>query len=250
MPDRFTPSFSEKPPEVPIVPVESLISGIDLSDISQLKEFIQNQGSKTDSDRMRQNQIEDAAGLPGTTEFAGILYSRLDRHPNPENQRMEEKLRRGFSDQVVVDLGSGENIMGLRTASLLGARGYIAVEKYWPDKLLENIKSIGSDPGKDPNMRTIPVAIAPEDMLTFLRRLPDESVSVMAVGIDEYILDSNQPGVSSYIQAVNDEINRVVSRTGVFIGYNSVISAGGKDFDFELAGADGNVCVVLRKAKQ
>jgi hypothetical protein len=116
-----------------------------------------------------------------------------------------------YKDQIVVDLGAGIMPYGLKISESLGAKGYIAVEPNFPNSLRENIYS-----------HSIPFTIIPEDMLTFLRRLPDESVSILTSGIDECILQSKE-----YITSVEEEIERTLHQLGTYINYCSLFKPKG-----------------------
>ncbi len=124
-----------------------------------------------------------------------------------EQQRdLKRKLKRYFKNQIIVDLGAGKNIRGLQIATALDAKGYIGVESNWPKQLHDIIKR------KEETLK-IPVAVVPEDMLSFLQRLPDKSVGVMAHGITWEILHSQD-----YTDKVDNEIMRVLAKNSAFFG--------------------------------
>ncbi len=135
-----------------------------------------------------------------------------------ENKSPLTSIFRYFRNQIVVDLGAGESYYLHNLASILGAKAYVGVEKYHANTLKENIgrstpETIERDFDRGPaNVEPIPAAIESEDMLSFLRRLPDNSVSIFASGIDRNIICDNE-----YLQAVRDEIARVLHPEGAYI---------------------------------
>jgi hypothetical protein len=129
-----------------------------------------------------------------------------------------------FKDQVVVDLGAG-SAEGYYYAALAKAKGYIAVDKYCRDegqipysffKFLEEhfstcfLKKLASV------VKPIPGVEVSQDMLTFLQRLPDNSVSILTSGIDDCVLPNDD-----YRYAVEKEIKRVLDPNGVHINHFS-----------------------------
>lgn len=75
--------------------------------------------------------------------------------------------------------------------------------------------------------KLIPFSIAQEDILSFLKRLPDNSVSLFASGIDAHIMGTYHGEIYSdqerykknleYVDALNKEFYRVLDPQGVFI---------------------------------
>lgn len=141
--------------------------------------------------------------------------------------RVNRALGDKFKNQVVVDLGAG-NFYGYEAAVIGEAKGYVAVDKY------NDLSRMYADPkevkdrmddndsfakGRD----IIPAAVELDDMLSFLRRLPDNSVSIISSGqID--VIDNQK-----YREEVRKEVARVLSDEG-FLIVNSGIGA---DLDLE-----------------
>lgn len=165
-------------------------------------------------------------------------------------------LKERMRDEVVVDLGAGFDRKGYILACLLGAKGYVGVDLNTPRrgyastrvgitgnmnenefrqemvKSLVGQRNIGRETTEEYNAeleRTgkvldyslirpvlIPTSAVKEDMLDFLRRLPDDSVSIFMFGIDTNIIEGRK-----YIQELNQEIERVLSRNGGLINAGS-----------------------------
>jgi len=127
-----------------------------------------------------------------------------------------------FRNQLVVDLGAGPGAVGYYFAALAGARGYVAVDKYCADGVIEcgadEIKHFFKDKigPLDFEVKPIQGISTEQDMLTFLKRLPDKSVSILASGIDGYLLPDLR-----YTSDVTQEIGRVLSPEGVYICHDS-----------------------------
>jgi hypothetical protein len=112
-----------------------------------------------------------------------------------------------FSNQIVVELGAGCFSYGYLLATMLGASSYIGVEPYYADLLAVNIESTTVSV-----LNPIPYSIISEDMLKLLRRLPNETVSVMAFGIEKCIISNER-----YRKNVESEIERVLHPLGCFV---------------------------------
>ena len=116
--------------------------------------------------------------------------------------------------QSVVELGAGMMPHGYLIAATFGARNYLAIEPYYADVLL---KAIGQAIEEQRNVITeIPWKVSSDDMLTALRGIPDGSVSILACGIEDCILPD-----ADYKAAVEAEIARALSETGVFASSHS-----------------------------
>jgi hypothetical protein len=105
--------------------------------------------------------------------------------------------------QVLVDIGAGETGNGYMFASRFGAKGYVGVEPNWANELSTSISK--------QEVQLIPAIVVKEGMLDFLKRLPDKSVSVMAVAIDHCIITSEMA------VEVSSQIERVLDPMGGFI---------------------------------
>ena len=138
-------------------------------------------------------------------------------------------------NQVVVDLGAGSgDCMMYNFCSTAGAKGYVGVDKFRDgfseffskndeDAILnKQIQRSKRDHVSErivkENFHAIPGAGVKEDMLAFLRRLPDKSVSVITNGIDYHVIESQE-----YRNEVGKEIERVLHPEGVYITLGSDI---------------------------
>ncbi len=107
------------------------------------------------------------------------------------------------TNQVLIDLGCGKNNYGCEIANKCHFMAYIGVDKDG----LQDINISSEDLGFK-----IPSVFVKEDMLTFLKRLPNESASLMANGIDHFIINDGK-----YRDEVIKEIYRVLSPVGFYL---------------------------------
>lgn len=164
-----------------------------------------------------------------------------------------------FHEEIVLDLGVGKNIDGYVLALVSGARGYIAVEhrhmqrffakitapdKFTSDtqlreKIAKNSPYLQKIPTYDPQevervqeqmraylagtLKDIPVVLLAEDMLVATKRLPDQSVSVLAGGIDSVMISDD-----TYAAAMEEEIARILSPSGAYAATHSRLQPKGK----------------------
>jgi len=127
-----------------------------------------------------------------------IVYNELSK----KKQNFDE-----LKNQVLVDLGAGSFGQAYLTfAQEYGCKAYIAVEPIFYEKLHMRLSQ---KPG-------ISKAVIAEDMLTFLKRLPNNSVSFIISGV-EYL---PRP---KYINAVKEEIKRTLHKKGVCLIFESQI---------------------------
>lgn len=154
--------------------------------------------------------------------------------------RIQMSFLDSLKSQTLVDLGCGFNLPGYKIAKRCGFGAYMGVdvstrdrsltEENWNERKLEiarwMVESSSEEDykegvsqfcyklyGKNPNERysPIPACLVHEDMLTFLRRLPNDSVSLMANGIDTCIISGR------YRVEVTEEIYRVLHPKGLFL---------------------------------
>lgn len=114
-------------------------------------------------------------------------------------------------DQVLIDLGCGENFSGYLIARDCGFKAYVGVDKVRDGCIGEYRRN---------EAPKIPCIFVREGMLTFLKRLPDESVSLMANGIDQYIIRGE------YREDVVNEIKRVLSPRGFYLTDSLIVREG------------------------
>lgn len=184
---------------VPVVAVEKLLPGIDTKglyseDLEKFSEY--------------QPYFKDGGGRSQETAYADILKSVFITGKRPE---IFERLK----GKIVVDLGAGMYPYVYSIAVESEASGYIAVDlwngQHLKDELGEWINGRGQTdyyPRVNAQER-ISASFVDEDMLTFLQRLPDHSVSITAFGLGDGIIKGQ------YAKDVNKEIQRVLHPDGV-----------------------------------
>jgi hypothetical protein len=152
-----------------------------------------------------------------TTSYAVELFAFPDLSPT-KKITAEKTLNAAFKDQTVVDLGAGAYMNGYLLVARAGAKSFIAVEPYFTEEAMESIaehkkrKQISIDKKKY-QLKDVPTALVAEDMLGFLKRVPDNSVSVLCSGIDRDVIDNDY-----YVALVAEEITRVLAKNGTYIG--------------------------------
>ena len=159
---------------------------------------------------------------------------------NEEVVRIKVSFLDKLKSQTIVDLGCGFNLNGYQIARRCGFGAYVGVDvstsdgrlnkENWSDEKIKIARWMVDDTDDKnytegvsrfcyklfeeyPRERydPIPACLVHEDMLTFLNRLPNESVSVMANGIDTCIISGR------YREEVRDEVYRVLHPEGLFL---------------------------------
>jgi|TARA_Y100000588_G_scaffold182495_1_gene196237 hypothetical protein len=136
--------------------------------------------------------------------------------------------------QSVVELGAGMMPHGYLIAATFEAKNYLAIEPYYADVLLKTLRQAIED--QKHVVAEIPWKVSSDDMLSALQKIPDESVSVLACGIEDCILPD-----AGYKAAVEAEISRVLSETGVFASSHSDLHPKGlreETFEFQRIGSE------------
>ena len=210
------------------------------------------------SEVFRNKPVEDVGqitkgevGKDYETSFASAA-SFLLSDINENKGEKYDRVKKLFENIPIVDLGAGQNQRGYFLARIIGASGYVATEpNNWvslEDELTNQNTSghnysdhTGHFSPKIEKFKKIPFAIAPEDALTFLKRLPDHSVGISSFGIDGYVLGSAFRGsmskgesekIEKYIKDVNDEISRVLHPASAVITKNSAFVGSGLEEKF------------------
>lgn len=137
--------------------------------------------------------------------FAVYMLSDFDRNP-----AYLEKVKPYFEGKIVVDIGAGRSANGYKIAKQLGCKAYIAVEPYYAKSLMRKFSNV-----KDKDM---PLAVTSDDALTFLKNIPDNSVSIMTFGTDGLMLRD-----AEYNHKLGKEIARCLSKDGAFLSSESVL---------------------------
>lgn len=139
-----------------------------------------------------------------------------------------QALKAGVEGRVLIDIGAGDNTNGYIVAQMLGAKGYVALEPH----NFKHLYTVLSSPQeedfrwteKSPKKRTIPFCVVAEGVETFLKRVPDNSVAVMASAVDELVLSNF---TRKQIQEISADISRVVARGGSYINFLSYLQPEG-----------------------
>jgi len=134
-----------------------------------------------------------------------------------EDQIVEAK--KYYKNQIVIDIGCGVDIGMYRACCIAGARGYIGVDcNYDYDaKLRANLlseeywKKMDDELKIQEHKRDVPCGIAYEKAQDSLRRLPDDSVSIYAGGIDLFNIPFDEEAV------IEKEIVRVLHPNGAYM---------------------------------
>ena len=159
--------------------------------------------------------------------FAVYALSDLDRNP-----KHLEKVKSYFEGKIVIDIGAGRNDSGYEVAKKLGCKAYIAVEPYYSKSLLREFSNT-----KD---KDIPLAVTSDDALTFLKNVPDSSVTIMSFGTDEYMFRDRE-----YNYKLGKEITRCLSKDGAFLSSESVLGPIAEDGEQEIKRDTVGRCVIF-----
>jgi len=159
-------------------------------------------------------------GVDSPVEFVIDLETFLE---NLRNNKPEEfiELQEAFKDSVVVDLGAGNGTTrpnrSYEMACLLGARGYIGVETF-------NFQSLARSYLRTEQLRAgyapIPFNLVAEDAVSFMKRLPDNSVNLLNSGIGDILVKD------SYKNNFRSEMGRVLKVGGICLISNSLHPSG------------------------
>ena len=144
--------------------------------------------------------------LGNPTSYMETNFSRLERNI--------EKIREVFAGRVVVDLGAGDNDWGYYLADMAGAKHYVGVDSHNARGLNGQLEKFSEEIKEG---KFIPYSVVDTDMLSFLRDVKDDSVSMIASGIDDYIIEDGK-----YSSETSREISRTLHPEG---GLLSVMSS-------------------------
>lgn len=175
--------------------LEKIISGINVGGLEKREEglFV--------SENLGNSDFQDWSSGAIEFDFEEQQVSIEDR----------ELLQQSLEGKPLVDLGAGITSYVYNAARKMNASGYVGVEPYNQLQLLKELREV-SVGGSD---RT-PALVVAEDMLAFLKRIPDSSVNVTAFSIDNLVLSPRKVG-EDYFDLVSAEIIRVLHPDGVFI---------------------------------
>ena len=190
------------------VPLENLVNGIDLSGLRLdpiFKVYESHEYDNIDSWNKRE-------GEAASTEYNDLLLRDIRNPIGAEQLRKFMEIMRGT---ILIDLGA-RDCDGYFLAKEFGARGYIGVDKFHcknPNILNQEDGQLwGSRELK--NKSDIPYTVVQEDMLDFLKRLPDNSVSILTTGVEVGI-------EGKFARLVEKEIERVLDPKGAYITFFS-----------------------------
>ena len=103
---------------------------------------------------------------------------------------------------------------GYALAATCGARNFVAVEPFYPDKQSLSLTAFIQQPGQ--SVPRIPYKVEDRGMLAYLQEEPDDLLCLVACGIEDCIL----PG-PDYRAKVESEIRRVLEPDAFFISSHS-----------------------------
>lgn len=198
--------------------IRELVPGINTDNMVPIEEALSNEDVQK---RLRDNMRD--IGTP--TLFTEYAYDALIE----ARDKLRPSFESAFKDKVVVDLGAGKNTVGYQIASLAGARAYVAVEPLGYHSLERRLKGQSTREVMDEGQKPVEYTLVPEDMLTFLRRLPPDSVSVFSSAIDREVLPNRE-----YQAKVEKEIERVLNPGGAYINFSSVFRPSGLQYTHHL----------------
>lgn len=143
-------------------------------------------------------------------------YSRFFVSEIKDNLDNLELLKKRLEDEVVVDLGAGNTgkVFRLLNNENIEVDSYIFVDKFEEF----GIKRWGKDLNKarQENKDAAPdfrIGVEVDDMLRFVSKLPNSSVSFIMCGVDNEIIESNK-----YWERLFKQIRRSLSDDGLFAG--------------------------------
>lgn len=146
-----------------------------------------------------------------------------------------------FRGQIIIDLAAGANENGYVISQLLKGKAYVGVNLWSSDKLRKMIELLNTKPKEDDKFtyhlkiipgalkHHIPFSVVKNDVLTFLKRLPNNSVSIIMSGFGSETTNFD----SKYREEISKEISRVLDPKGGFLNYNS--SANFFDMNMDIA---------------
>ena len=211
--------------------VEDIIPGINTDSLISTELFEQSNNPAIFQSQFEEQQLGSPWDTPFSTHSFRYLYD--SRKFYATNYRSFLKIKEGFASIPAIDLGAGSNNVGYKIANLLNSKGYVGVEPYHYVDLVNSIieGDITDDAQeskrwnkysktlKSSNCRQIPFNVVAEDALSFLKRTPDLSVGIFSFGTDNLIINDIR-----YIDAVKEEIKRVLHPDSLMICDNTVFN--------------------------
>jgi SAM-dependent methyltransferase len=203
----------------------SLVPGIKMDALRLVRQGVY--ASETEESKVNDSLSSDSAYSESTI----FLLQKDEKESEEIWKNRVEILKKAFKDKVVVDLGSGAGGSIYWLASALGAKAYIGVDKNNANLFFGRNGPFGSRTigqagmfnirGKFGNPEPILYSIVQEDMVSFLKRLPDNSVSLVAYGIDGFVFDKTP---EDKIREICCEMGRVIAVDGGYLnGVETII---------------------------
>ena len=211
----------------PLTPVEKLIPSINIAGLLQNEKILDDDHEfeaalpqdmfpldPKDPEYTRKSQ-----GIASHSQYAFMLAEQLEKPTGmyPFEFR-DEKGPKDISEwltplvqQVVVDIGAGKFGEAYPVALNMKARAYVGVDKYFAKGLRDAVERRHAS-------MPLPCAVVREDALSFLRRLPKNSVSIFCSALTEQVVSDPK-----YIEEVNAEITRVLHPQGGYINYENSV---------------------------
>ena len=153
--------------------------------------------------------------------FLGLSYltmsAELLNESGDKERRDLEKLLEKFADGIVIDLGAGVKSYGYYLVRKVKAKGYIGVEATRPDDLQKDIQA-GVDRSKKAGYPAMPFVVVAEEMLRFLKRLPENCASVITSTIDNCVVPNSQ-----VMRELGEEIWRVIGTDHIYLTNQSQV---------------------------
>jgi|SRR3989344_380202 len=194
-----------------VTPVEDLISGINTEKMSALD-------TKIAPPKNYPKEFD-----PIYTPYSDYALEMIGKL----NKDQMCALKESFKKKIIVDIGAGRFTKGYDLACILEAKGYVAVEPFNFNYLLEDFllqsgnlgrKSQWSSTKKGTKFDPIPYNIVAEDGLNFLRRIPDHSVVVFTFGLNDHAVIND----GSYVSEMAKEMERVTENDCYIITADSI----------------------------
>lgn len=165
--------------------------------------------------------IKSAEFYFGEGEYSRLTLGAMVDYPgatsNDEILRFRNQLRDALNGEVLVDLGAGECFNMAAPLSLYGVSKYLAVNKGDWSKLYDSELETLEYTRFERDNRSMDIYSTEDDMLNFVARIPDNSVSFMLNGIDSTVLGGNE----EYCRSLTSEIVRATKPGGVVFGSHS-----------------------------
>lgn len=210
-----------------VVPVEKILPDINTDNLITLEEIRNGKEQET----FKEGNADPSCYIQfifqhQPTFEKGFLID--DRRGEPYKGLKAEVARflYDLKNTILVDLGCGKNLGGYYLSRLVKAKAYIGIDAFNAPNALRQLDYEDAKRKLDPDVPYIPATIISEDILSALKRFPSDSVSLLAAGLDIFILGTSVNNINRdsnlrYVRKVEEEIKRVLSPKGAFISWYS-----------------------------